>query len=282
MKPTENPMKTYCATRWALAALLGLGFLGATVLAAPLVLPDFMTYATNGSGVYGHKDSPKLPWCEWRQNDPNRPAPRRVAPGKAGPPAAVPADAIVLFDGKDLSQWQPTDHTVQDGCLVAPVKSKSMLTSKQEFGSAQIHVEWMAPAGFEAPWDERGNNGVFLMGVYEIQIFDSFNEKIYPDGQCAAIYDETPPLVNVTRPPGEWQTYDILFTAPVFENGKVVKPGRVTMLHNGVLVHLAAEIHAQGRPRTVPEVGRQIGKGPLALGAHNCPVRFRSIWVRPL
>jgi hypothetical protein len=151
--------------------------------------------------------------------------------------------------------------------------SKSFLTTKQEFGSVQIHLEWMAPAGFEAPWDERGNNGVMLMGRYEIQIFDSYNEKIYPDGQCAAIYGETPPLVNVTRPPGEWQTYDIVFTAPVVENGKVVKPGRVTMLHNGVLVHLETEIHDQRRPRS---------KGPLALGAHNCPVRFRNIWVRPL
>jgi hypothetical protein len=275
MKLTKPLMKMQHATSSMMAALLAFGFFGTATFAATneLKLPNFMIYAKDGSGVYGHKNSPKLPWCEWRQHDPDRPAPRRVDPGKAGPPAPVPADAILLFDGKDLSQWQPTDHTVQDGCIVAPVVSKSFLTTKQEFGSVQIHLEWMAPAGFAAPWDERGNNGVMLMGRYEIQIFDSYNEKIYPDGQCAAIYGETPPLVNVTRPPGEWQTYDIIFTAPVVENDEVVKPGRVTMLHNGVLVHLETEIHDQRRPRS---------KGPLALGAHNCPVRFRNIWVRPL
>jgi len=270
---------------WAMvAALLVLDFLPATGFDATNELPDFLTYAKDGSGVYGHKSSPKLSWCEWRQHDPDRPAPKRIDPGKAGPPAPVPADAIVLFDGKDLSQWQPTDHTIQDGCIVAPVASKSYLTSKQEFGSAQIHLEFMTPAGFKAPWDERGNNGVFLLGRYgyEIQIFDSFNEKIYPDGQCAAVYGETPPLVNVTRPPGEWQTFDIFFTVPEFEDGKLVKPGHLTMLHNGVLVHLNTEIHNERRPRNVPEVGKQIAKGPLALGAHNCPVRFRNIWVRPL
>ena len=266
------------------AALLVLGSLPATGFGATNDLPDFLVYAKDGSGVYGHKTSPKLPWCEWRQHDPDRPAPKRIDPGKAGPPAPVPADAIVLFDGKDLSQWEPTDHTVQDGCIVAPVVSKSYLTTKQEFGSVQIHLEWMAPAGFKAPWDERGNNGVLLFGRdgYEIQIFDSFNEKIYPDGQCAAIYGETPPLVNVTRPPGEWQTFDIVFTAPEFEDGKLIQPGRLTMLHNGVLVHLNTEIHNQRKPRNVPAAGRQVAKGPLALGAHNCPVRFRDIWVRPL
>ncbi len=170
MKPTKIPMKMSFATRWAAAAMLGLGLLGSPVVGETNDLPDFLVYAKDGSGVYGHKNSPKLPWCEWRQYDPDRPAPKRVDPGKAGPPAPVPADAIVLFDGKNLDQWQPTDHTVQDGCIVAPVKSKSMLNSKQEFGDVQIHLEWMAPAGSEAPWDERGNNGVLLMGRYEIQI----------------------------------------------------------------------------------------------------------------
>lgn len=241
--------------------------------AATEELPDFLVYAKDGSGVYGHKDSPKQPWSEYRLHDPDRPAPKRVDPGKAGPMAPIPADAVVLFDGKNLDQFNPTDHTVQDSCIVAPVQSKSYLTSRQEFGSAQFHIEWMAPAGFKAPWDERGNNGVFLMGRHEIQIFDSYNEKIYPDGQCAAVYGETPPMVNVTRPPGEWQTYDIFFTAPVWKDGKRVKPGLLTMLHNGVLVHLNTEIHDESKP---------LSKGPLVFGAHNCPVRFRSIWARPL
>jgi hypothetical protein len=236
--------------------------------------------ARDGSGVYGYKDTPKLPWCEWLVHDCDRPAPRRVDPGMAGPTAPAPADAVVLFDGKDLSQWQPSGYKLEDGCLVSG--SNSVLKSKQEFGDAQIHVEWMIPAGFKGPIFNRGNNGVLLMGLYEIQIFDSFNEKIYPDGQAAAIYGQTPPLVNVTRPPGEWQTYDIIFTAPVFADGKLAKPARVTLLHNGVLVQLDTEIYGETGHRIIPEYKAQTSKGPLALAGHFCPVRFRNIWVRPL
>jgi hypothetical protein len=235
--------------------------------------------ASDGSGVYGYKDTPRLPWCKWLVHDPDRPAPKRVDPGKSGPPSPVPSDAVLLFGGKDLSQWQASDCKVEDGCIVA---GNGMLKSKAEFGSAQIHVEWMTPAGFDGPWYNRGNNGVFLMGRFEIQIFDSFNEKIYPDGQAAAIYGQTPPLVNVTRPPGEWQTYDILFTAPMFENSQVVRPARVTLLHNGVLVQLDAEIHGETGHRIIPEYKTQASRGPLGFGGHGCPVRFRNIWVRPL
>ena len=235
--------------------------------------------AKDGSGVYGYKDTPKLPWCNWLVHDPDRPAPKRVDPGKAGPPAPAPADAIVLFDGKDVSNWEPSDWKLEDGCLVSGNKP---LKSKELFGNAQIHVEWMTPAGFEGPWYNRGNNGVLLNGLYEIQIFDSYNEKIYPDGQAAAIYGQTPPLVNVTRPPGEWQTYDIVFTAPVFEGGKLAQPARVTLFHNGVLVQLNEVIHGEVAHRAVPEYKTQASKGPLAFGGHGCPVRFRNIWVRPL
>jgi hypothetical protein len=235
--------------------------------------------AKDGSGVYGYKDTPKLPWCEWLVHDADRPAPKRVDPGKAGPPAAVPADAIVLFDGKDTSQWQASDWKLADGCLVS---GNAVLKSKREFGDMQLHLEWMAPANFEGPWYNRGNNGVLLMGLYEIQIFDSFNEKIYPDGQAAAIYGQTPPLVNVTRPPGEWQTFDLFFTAPVFAGGKLARPARVTLLHNGVLVQLNETIHGEVAHRALPEYKTQAIKGPVAFGGHGCPVRFRNIWVRPL
>jgi hypothetical protein len=185
-----------------------------------------------------------------------------------------------LFDGRDLANWQGgKDWKVEEGCLVS---GDGALRSKQEFGSGQIHVEWMAPPNFEGPWYNRGNNGVMLMGVYEIQIFDSFNEKIYPDGQAAAIYGQTPPLVNVTRAPDQWQTFDIVFTSPVFDGDKLVKAPRVTMFHNGVLVHLNEEIHGEVAHRVLPEFKRKLNKGPLAFGGHGCPVRFRNIWVRPL
>lgn len=236
--------------------------------------------AKDGSGVYGYKDTPKLPWCEWLVHDPDRPAPKRVDPGKAGPPAPVPADAVVLFDGKDTSKWQPLrDWKVEAGTLIS---GEGALSTKDEFGKAQYHIEWMAPAGFEGPWYNRGNNGVLLMGLFEIQIFDSYNEKLYPDGQCAAIYGQTPPLVNTTRPPGEWQTFDIVFTPAKFEGDKLASPARATIFHNGVLVHLEEPIHGETGHRIVPEYKRKVAKGPLAFGGHGCPVRFRNIWVRPL
>ena len=261
-----------------LRAALNIGaflFLG---VSSPVFGSDLVK-AKDGSGVVGYKDTPRLPWCEWLVHDPDRPAPRRIDPGPPGPPAPVPADAMVLFDGKDMNKWEPSDWKLEDGCLVSGDK---VLVSKPAFGDAQIHVEWMTPAGFGGPWYNRGNNGVLLMGLYEIQIFDSYNEKLYPDGQAAAIYGQTPPLVNVTRPPGQWQSYDIVFTAPVFEGGKLLRPARLTLFHNGVLAQCNEVIHGETAHREVPEYKTPISKGPLSLGGHGCPVRFRNIWVRNL
>ncbi len=242
-----------------------------------------IVYAKDGSGVYGYKDTPKLPWCGYCVHDPDMPAPKKINPGTAGVsvlPYTPPSDAVVLFDGKDLSKWEKTGWKIVDECIEAA--GGSSLTSKENFGDCQIHLDWMVPKDFKGAWYDRGNNGVLLMGLYEIQIFDSYNEKIYPDGQAAAIYGQTPPLVNACRPPGEWQTFDIIFTAPVFENGKLVKPARVTMFHNGVLVHLNQEIYGETGHRILPEYKQKINRGPLILYGHNCPVRFRNIWVRPL
>jgi hypothetical protein len=238
-----------------------------------------LVHAQDGSGVYGYKDTPKLPWCSYVVHDPDRPAPKRSNPGPAPAPGAVPADALVLFDGKDLSQWQGTAWKIVDGCLEA---GEGTFTTRQAFGNCQIHVEWMPPANFKGPWYNQGNNGILLMGLYEIQIFDSFNEKLYPDGQCAAIYGQTPPLVNACRPPGEWQSFDIVFTAPVFTDGKLVKPARVTMFHNGLLVHLNEAIRGETGHRILPAYTQKLSQGPLALGGHGCPVRFRNIWIRAL
>jgi len=242
-------------------------------------LPDGLVYAKDGSGVYGYKDTPKLPWCEYLVHDPDRPAPKRIDPGPAQPPAPVPSDAIVLFDGGDLSHWRQNQWKVERGEIVA---GGGNLVSKEEFGDIQLHIEWMAPADWEGPWDNRGNNGVMLMGLYEIQIFDSYNEKLYPDGQAAAVYAQTPPLVNACRPPGQWQTYDILFTAPRYDGEKLITPPRITMFHNGVLVHLNQEIYGETGHKVVPRQRRKISAGPLVLAGHNCPVRFRNIWVRKL
>ena len=249
----------------------------AGIVPIPFAPAADLVHAKDGSGTYGYKDTPVLPWCGFHVHDPDRPAPPRVDPA-APAPAPAPADAIVLFDGKDVSKWKG-ECEVKDGILIA---GKGVLASREEFGDIQVHLEWMAPADFKGPWHDQGNNGVDLMGLYEIQIFDSYNEKLYPDGQAASVYGQTPPLVNVTRPPGQWQSYDIIFTAPRFEDGKLKQPARVTMLHNGVLVHLDQEIHGETLHRALPAYKQKKSTGPLALSGHNCPVAFRNIWVRKL
>ena len=233
--------------------------------------------AKDGSGIVGYKDTPILPWCGYHTHDPDRPAPPKVTVSQGAPAS----DAIVLFDGaNDLSQWQPNDWIVEKGDLIAVSGS---LSTKQSFGDCQLHLEWQAPnppQGHE--WD-RGNNGVLLMGLFEIQIFDTYTTQLYPDGQAASVYGQTPPRVNACRPPGQWQSYDIIFFAPVFKDGKLEKPARVTVLHNGVLVHHNQEIYGPTGHRILPKYDEPIPpKLPLSLSAHNNPVRFRNIWIRPL
>jgi hypothetical protein len=235
--------------------------------------------AKDGSGVYGYKDTPVLPWCGFHVHDPDRPAPRRVAVAPLAAPVPAPADAIVLFDGKNLDRWQKSDWKLEDGCVVAVSGS---FATRDAFTNYQLHLEWMPPKEPAKEWYNRGNNGVLLMGVYEIQIFDSYTEKLYPDGQAAAIYGQTPPLVNVCRPPGEWQAFDIVFSVPKFEADKLVEPARVTMWHNGVLVHLNEPIHGETGHRIQPAYNKKVSQGPLVLSGHNCPVKFRNIWLRPL
>jgi hypothetical protein len=251
-----------------------------TLLLATAARAQPLVHAKDGSGIYGYKDTPKLPWCNYLVHDPDRPVPKRVDPGPVPPPALAPSDAIILFGGRNLNAWQSNDWKLVDGCIEAV--GNSALTTKDNFGSFQLHIEWLLPANFEGHPFDRGNNGVFLMGLYEIQIFDSWNEKIYPDGQAAAIYGQTPPLVNACRKPGEWQSFGIFFTAPVFANGKLQQPARVTVLHNGVLVQHNEVIHGETGHRVLPEHKRALSQGPLVLGGHKCPVRFRNIWLRPL
>ncbi len=238
-----------------------------------------LVHAKDGSGVYGYNDTPILPWCGFHVHDADRPAPKRVNPGPAPAPVPAPADAVVLFDGTDMSKWQPGGFKLVDGCFEA---AGGPITTKDSYGNCQIHLEWMPPADFKGPWYNQGNNGVMLMGLYEIQIFDSWTEKLYPDGQAGAIYGQTPPLVNACRPPGQWQTFDIVFTAPVFDGQKLVQPARITMFHNGMLAHLNEEIHGETGHRILPEYKQKISKGPLVFSGHDCPVRFRNVWLRPL
>lgn len=249
-------------------------------LSTALVIAEDLVKAKDGSGVYGYKHTPKLPWCEWVVHDADRPAPPKVRPGSGDTGVTPPSDATVLFDGEDLSQWEETDWSVKNGSLIADGK-KSPRT-REKYGDFQLHVEWKSPQDFDGPWYNKGNNGILLHGLYEIQIFDSFNEPLYPDGQCAAVYGQTPPLVNVSRRPGEWQSFDIYFTAPRFEGEKLVSPAYVTVLHNGVLVHNHQKIYGVTRHMILPHNDHNISEGPVVLAGHGCPVEFRNIWIRSL
>lgn len=191
-----------------------------------------------------------------------------------------PADAIVLFGGEDLDEWDGVQDWVfeEDYGIVG-----SNITSKRGFGDCQLHLEFATPKEVEGEGQGRGNSGVYLMNRYEVQILDSFNNQTYFDGQCAAVYKQRPPLVNASRRPGQWQTYDIFFTAPRFnDDGTVKTPAYLTMLHNGILVHNHLELQGSTFFHKPPEYERHSLREPLQLQFHRNPVRFRNIWIRDL
>jgi hypothetical protein len=199
-----------------------------------------------------------------------------------GPP---PSDAIVLFDGKDLSKWTdqkngPAKWKIENGYM--EVNGTGNIATKESFGDCQLHLEWATPSEVKGEGQGRGNSGVFLQGRYEIQVLDSYNNKTYFHGQAGSVYKQHAPLVNASRKPGEWQTYDIIYHAPKFsDDGKVTEPGRVTVLQNGVLVQDNAEIYGGTSHMGAPKYEKH-GKAPLQLQDHHNPVRYRNIWIRPL
>ncbi len=227
----------------------------------------------------------------WIGHDRTRPLPPVVNPGQPSTPdrpGKAPSDAIVLFDGTDLSQWvamngEPTKWIIKDGAMEC-VPGSGYIRTLRCFGDVQLHLEFATPARVEGSSQGRGNSGLFFgLTRYEIQILDSYNNPTYADGSCASVYNQYPPLVNASRPPGQWQSYDVIWTAPRFEpDGRLRSPARVTLFHNGVLVHHEAELIGDTgwvtrRPyRAHPE------KLPIALQDHGNPVRFRNIWVREL
>jgi hypothetical protein len=199
-----------------------------------------------------------------------------VTPGKTcGDP---PSDAIILFDGKDLSAWENGDKwIVKDG--VAIVHGGDIKT-KQSFGNCQLHIEWSAPNPPKGHGQGRGNSGVFLQDHYELQVLDSYNDKTYFDGQASAIYKQRPPMVNATRPPGEWNTYDVVWDAPQFnDDGSLKSPAYITVLHNGVLTQNHFAVEGATPFNEVPHYEKH-GKLPIHLQDHGNPVRYRNIWVR--
>jgi hypothetical protein len=222
---------------------------------------------------------------QWQVHDTNRPLPTVITPAEN--PAEPPSDAIVLFDGKDLSKWvtakngSPAKWKVENGYMEV-VKETGDIQTKQSFGSCQLHVEWCVPADIKGTDQDRGNSGVYLMATYEVQVLDSYKNITYADGQAGAMYGQNPPMVNACRPPGQWQSYDIIFHRPVFKYGKVCKPATMTVLQNGVLIQDNFKIEGATIWKLRAKYHSHPDKLPLLLQDHGYPVRYRNIWLREL
>jgi hypothetical protein len=208
-----------------------------------------------------------------------------VAPGKTN--ADPPADAKVLFDGRSLAMWQSGDGrdalwTLADGVMTVKPGSGNIRT-REGFGDCQLHIEWRTPAVVKGEGQGRGNSGIFLMGRYEVQVLDSYNNTTYSNGQAASIYKQHVPLANASRPPGEWQAYDILFTAPrLYPDGRVKTPARITVIHNGVLVQNNVELWGSSQYIGIASYEKHGDLEPIVLQDHGDLVSFRNIWIRPL
>jgi len=245
----------------------------------------FASALSASAQFYGDPPDETHPWAV---HDMNRPQPRKVVPGKT--PGAPPSDAVVLFDGTDkalkgnwlhLKQKRKGDWKVVDKVMQC-TPGAGNLRSKPEFGDCQLHVEWAEPANISGSGQGRGNSGIFLMGIAEVQVLDNYENQTYPDGSAGSLYGVMPPMVNPLKKAGEWQVYDIIFRRPVFRDGKLVDQGSMTVTLNGVLVLDHTPLEGGGghkkrsKPKPFPE------KGPLVLQDHGNPVRFRNVWYREL
>lgn len=279
----------------ALALVAGVAVMSAEQSAPPAPPPQAQAPApdpgpvrdANGA-VIGYTNMAEIPGTPWRIHDAARPHPPVVAPGASA--GAPPADAVVLFNGRDLSAWAhnrkgqivPAEWPVREGYFETGAGTGSIVT-RESFGSVQLHVEFATPATVTGFSQGRGNSGVILMGRYEIQVLDSHENATYADGQAASIYGEYPPLVNVARRPGEWQTYDIVFEAPVFRDGTLVRPAYFTVFWNGVLVHLRRPVMGATSATMQPHgYAAHDAELPLTLQDHSNPVRYRNVWIRRL
>lgn len=243
----------------------------------------------------GYTDTPQIPGTNWRVHDGTRPQPPIVAPAEAfSHGAPPPADAIVLFDGKDLSKWQTPqggapNWEIREGYMQV-ARRGGLIRTKDKFADFQLHLEFATPVEVTGTSQGRGNSGLMINGMYEVQILDSFDNKTYPDGQAGALYGQTPPLVNASKGPGQWQTYDVIFESPRWDDSKqLTKKANVTVIHNGVVLHHRKEYFGAtdgigGVPHKA--LGAYLQPHPpevfIDLQDHNNPVRFRNIWIRKL
>ncbi len=236
--------------------------------------------------AFGYTDTPIIPGSAWHVHDPERPQPRIVTPAPAATPAAAPSDAVILFDGHNLEGWTALQGgaaawKVADGHMEV-VPGAGNIRTRTTFGDCQLHIEFAEPAVIKGESQGRGNSGVFLMGLYEIQVLDGYENPTYADGITGAIYGQFPPLVNACRRPGEWQTYDIIWEGPRFDGDEVLSPARLTLLHNGIVIHHARPLQGPTKHRETTSYEPHAPEGPLVLQDHGDLVRFRNIWYRPL
>ena len=224
----------------------------------------------------------------WPQHSTDRPQPAIVTPAPVPGLVPPPSDAIALFDGRSLAEWHTADSIpgparwkISDGAFEV-VPGAGGLQTVRSFGDVQLHVEWMSPHPATGTAQDRGNSGVFLMGRYEVQVLDSWRSATYPDGQAGAIYGQFPPLVNASLPPGRWQSFDIVFRRPHFRDGQLVVPARMTVLHNGILVHEDVVLQGPTSHRTRAPYAPHAERLPIMLQDHGHRVKFRNIWVREL
>ena len=228
----------------------------------------------------GITKTPYIHGQKWRVHDMQRPQPKVVDPANRQEAVPPPPDALVLFNGENLDQFRNKEMHIENGAMIMGKGGQETIES---FGDIQLHVEWSTPNPPQAEGQNRGNSGIQFMGLYEIQVLDSYQNPTYADGQAGALYGQHPPMVNASKPPGQWQTYDIFFRAPRFKEDKSLKsPAYVTVVHNGVLVQLHHPYLGPSRWRANTEYQHHAEKLPLSLQWHRSEVRYRNIWVRPL
>lgn len=223
-------------------------------------------------------NTPKLPGVPYVVHDGTRPQPVKVKSAGAVSVQA-PGDAKVLIGEKCSDHWKGT-WPIKDGVMTV---SKGSITTKESFGDCQLHLEFRVPAGRKIKGQAGGNSGVFLMNMYEVQVGESHTNQTYPDGQTAAVYGQAPPRVNPSTPQGEWQSFDIIFEAPEYKDGKVVEPAYITVIHNGVVAHHRKALLGPTRHKALAKYpANHPAKAPIQLQDHSDPIQYRNIWVREL
>lgn len=265
-----------------------------TILRISTVALVLAGFAAAQDHKLGYDTTPYYPGSKWRVHDSSRPRPGAVTPSTCnGSSSKTPSDAEVLFDGHDLSKWVSLKNGVAgepgwklvegkpgDG-IMEVIPGKGDIYTKASFGDMQLHVEWASPTEVKGDSQNRGNSGIKISGLYEIQVLDSFDNLTYADGQAGAIYGQYPPLVNASCKPGEWQAYDIIFEAPKFQGTTVIKPAYATVIHNGIVVQNHEQILGTTKNANVGVYEPHPDK-PIMLQNHNTPVRYRLVWVRRL